>query len=115
MLGYITILVLCGLLAAISLTIFIYSFFHNADSILSEETICFGIMSLVFCVVLGIGLRNIEQTTIDNATEFFNNRANVYSECSKMSNIQCKYMLKKWRQDSVWWAHQVNEILENDK
>ncbi len=69
------------------------------------------IVALVLCFVGLVMHHQYDERVMQNADEFFKTRSNAYS-CELPDGYACKYRIKEWREDSIYWQTKVDKILK---
>ena len=62
-------------------------------------------------IVVAFLIYTYDERVTQNADEFFKMRSDAYS-CELPDGYACKYRIKEWREDSVYWQTKVDKILK---
>ena len=106
MTSYVAVILFCYIMTVFLL--FVSFFMMRAD----EEG--FGIPAIValfLCFIGGMMHYHYNETVVKLADKFFKTRSDAYS-CELPDGYACKYRIKEWREDSVYWQIKVDKILK---
>ena len=77
-----------------------------------EEGFIFAFIPALVCGgIITFMLIHYDAKVMENADEFFKTRPAAYS-CELPDGYACKYRIKQWREDSVYWQTKVDKILK---
>jgi hypothetical protein len=96
-------------LSCLTIILLIFSFLMMKSG---DESWSFAAVPALVCgVIVAFMIYTYDERVTQNADEFFKTRSNAYS-CELPDGYACKYRIKEWREDSVYWQTKVDKILK---